>query len=311
MAKVSPTYDVGLDKAGYVSDFSTSDFSTEYNLIYKFAKSMIGAVKSANPMRVFDKGLVENGVNIEQAVLKLAESAAPAYDATANPFTVVNPDLVVRFFKDWTKFQFTTTVKEQELRKVVLAEGNVSRIAQTIVANLTESYGYEDYVNMKGMLANARTTTKITKIGSTINLEDTDKILTAMKNTISEFKFVTNKYNKASISRTTNPQDIVILMPFNLRNQIDVDVLAGVFNLDKAELKDKIIEIDEIDANNEYIYIVDKNAFQVYTRLYRLTDMFNPKGLYMNYFLTAERMYAWSDLFNTAYIQVDMKNTQV
>lgn len=300
MAKVTPTYDVG-------SETITSTYSPEYNMIYKFAKSMLLAVKSANPMRVFDKGLVENGVNIEQAVLKLAESGATKYDGTADPFAVVNPDIVVRFFKDWTKLQYTTTVKEQELRKVLLANGSVGAMAQTIVANLTESYGYEDYINMRDTLANAKTKTKITQVGTAaIGLSESDKILKAIKNTVSSWKFVTDKWNKAGIARTTRPEDIVILMPYTIKNAIDVDSLAGVFNLDKAEIKDKIIEIDTTaNANVDNIYIVDKNCIQAYTRLYMLTNMYNPKGLYMNYFLSVERMYAWSDLFNSAYIAVD------
>lgn len=300
MAKVIPTYDTG-------SSTITSAYSSEYSMIYKFAKSILLAVKSANPMRVFDKGLVENGVNIEQAVLKLAQSSAPTYDGEANPFAVVNPEIVVRYFKNWTKLQYTTTVKEQELRKVLLAKGSADVMAQTIVANLTESYGYEDYENMKGVLNAAKTGSKITKVGATLNLTASDSILKAIKNTISSWKFVTDKYNKGAIARTTRPEDIVILMPYNIKNAIDVDSLAGVFNLDKTEIKERIIELDNVaTTGSEFIYILDKNCIQAYTRLYMLTNMYNPKGLYMNYFLTAERMYAWSDLFNSAYIEVDI-----
>lgn len=280
-----------------------NEYSDEYSLVFKLAKSSILGVKSTNPLAVFDKGIVENGTVIEQAVIKLAESYA--YDKNSvDVFAQKHPELAVRYFKDYTEKQYETTVNFNELRKVIMAGQSVERVAENIVANLTESDGYEDYVNSKQVLTYASTEqdgeVPMVKVGNDIAITDAKAILKAIKNTVKGMTFVNSDYNKSGIKRSTPKDRIVIVMPYKIKNALDVDELAGVFNLSKAELEERIIEIDE--GNN--IYILDKEAILKYTRLYLMTDQWNAKSLYMNYFLTVHRMYAFSQLFDSAFITV-------
>lgn len=280
-----------------------NEYSEEYGLVFKLAKSSILGVKSTNPLDTFDKGIVENGTIIEQAVIKLAESYA--YDKNAvDVFAKKYPELAVRYFKDYTEKQYETTVNFNELRKVIMAGQSVERVAENIVANLTESDGFEDYVNSKQVLTYASTVqgdnTPMIKVGADIAITDPKAILKAIKNTVKGMTFVNSDYNRSGIKRSTPKDRIVIVMPYKIKNALDVDELAGVFNLSKAELEERIIEIDE--GNN--IYIMDKEAFVKYTRLYLMTDQWNAKALSMNYFLTVHRMYAFSELFDSAFITV-------
>ena len=119
-------------------------------------------------------------------------------------------------------------------------------------------------------------------------------------------QFVNDKYNVAQIKKKTNAEDIYIIMPYTLKNKLDVEELAGVFNLDKADIKDKIIEIDtEADLDGfQYVYIVDKYAILDYTRLYEMLNQLNADGRFWNYFLHVERLFGISPLFDAGYLKV-------
>ena len=81
-----------------------------------------------------------------------------------------------------------------------------------------------------------------------------------------------------------------------MKTALDVDELAGVFNLEKDKIDAKIIEID---ADDNYIYVVDQKAILDYTRLYEMATQLNADGLFYNYFLHVNDLFAISPLFNT------------
>ena len=61
-------------------------------------------------------------------------------------------------------------------------------------------------------------------------------------------------------------------------------VSSALFNLEKAEINSKIIEVDlDTDASGFYdIYLVDKHAVLDFTRLYQMVDQLNADGLFCN-----------------------------
>ena len=60
---------------------------------------------------------------------------------------------MARYFDEWNGRQFKAVVSDSQIRKVLLSGKNVDEISQKVVANLTESEGYEDYIAMKALLA--------------------------------------------------------------------------------------------------------------------------------------------------------------
>lgn len=281
------------------ADYTTTA-SADYAMLYKIAYSIMRGVQAVDHLNGLDKGMISNGVSIENVVVPLASGTA--YDATAvDVFTAKYPSLAVRYFKDWNRRLFETTINDSELRKCMLQNGNANSLAETIVASLTEGDRQERYEYTRDLMKWGKQdgTGKVLVNKGSVTNNDYKGILTKLKDIISGMQFVNADFNNANIKRKTLNEDIMILMPYTIKNKIDVNELSGVFNLDKAELKSKIIEID---GDQDTIYVFDKNAVQLYTRLYEMRDQYNSKALYMNYFLHTERLYALSPLFDGCYI---------
>lgn len=303
MARVSESFDGGVLPASY-----TPNVSSDLKLIGKIAISLIRDVVTQNRLAPFLKGKIDNGDTIEQAVVKLVESTG--YDRDGE--NALTPDkaekMAVRYFSDWSRKKFKTTVWFTEMEKYLLGEVTAESVIEKIVGALAQSDTQELYEGTKALLAWGSSVGSfgdddaiIPYLGNLalVNGEtDYKGILKLVKNTVKGMSYVNTDYNKAGIKRATRKEDIIIVMPYNIVTDIDVDSLAGVFNLDKAEIRDRIIEVDTTDNK---IYILDRNAILIYTRLYKMLDQLNADGAFYNYFLHIERLFAISPLFDSAF----------
>lgn len=282
-------------------------------MIGKVAEQVIREVSAEDKLSVFDKMPVDNGDTIEQAVVKLASPRA--YDKTgANALSRKTPDIVVRYFKDWTRLVFDTTVDIAQMRKVLKTGKGSEELSTRVVASLSEGDKFSKYTNMKNLLAWGRQdgTGKVLVMKPNVEMSggaiDYKETLVQIKNIISGMQYVNADYNSAELPRRTLKEDIFMLIPYKLKNRLDVEELAGVFNLEKDRIEAHIIEldIDESDFGGKYlpVYIVDRWALLDYTRLYEMADQKNADGLFWNYFLHTERLYGISPLFDGCYFWV-------
>lgn len=303
MARVEENFDSGVLPANY-----TPSISEDLRLIGKIAISIIRDVVTKNPLSTFLKGKIDNGDTIEQAVVKLLESTS--YDPNGEN-TLAPSDfekLAVRYFSDWSRKKYKTTVRFTEMEKYLTGEQSAESIIEKLVGVLSQSDTHELYQGIKGLLSwgstngsNGSNDTIITNLGSVSAVDgkiNYNGVLKKIKNTVDGMTFVNSDFNKAGILRSTNLDDIIIVMPYTLYNDTDVDSLSGFFNLDKAEIKNRIIKID---SNDKKVYILDRYSILVYTRLYRMLDQLNAEGAFYNYFLHVERLFAISPLFDSAF----------
>jgi hypothetical protein len=96
-------------------------------------------------------------------------------------------------------------------------------------------------------------------------------------------------------------ENILICMPYQLVNKIDVEKLAQVFNLSKMDMFAKIIPIDNDDEN---IYIFDKRMLGYYNRMRKITSTTNEKKHYTNFFYTIENNFYIAPTSKATYIDV-------
>ena len=194
------------------------------------------------------------------------------------------------------------------MKKYLTGEISAEEVAEKIVAALAQSDTQELYEGIKSLLAwgssagsfgdNDAVFTYLGDVAGDGTKYDYNGILKKIKNTVKGMTFVNNSFNKAGIKRATRLEDIIIVMPYSLATDTNVDSLSGFFNLDKAEIKNRIIEVD---TNDNKVYILDKYAVLVYTRLYQMLTQLNADGAFYNYYLHIDRMFALSPLFDSAF----------
>lgn len=310
---VTPTYGKGITAQEYMPNEYAIWNPSEMSMIGKIAYQVIRGVTAHDPLAVFDKMPVNTGDTIEQVVVRLVESQAFDKDG----LNALKPDkrdkLAVRYFKDWNEKTFKTTVRYNDLRMVSDTVENKDRLAELLVSELGQSDIYEKFQNIKGLLEYGSTAvsgvTPLKDLGTVLAKNGTVDylgVLTQIKNTVKGMSYVSDSFNTSGLKTRTVSDDIFIIAPYELITSIDVESLSGVFNLDKAEIRNHIIEIDTPkNADGNYtVYVVDRNALLVVTQLYIMQDEKNASGNFWNYYLHVNRMYAISSLFNGAFFKV-------
>lgn len=283
---VTPNIDNGsADYTAKVNDI--------YGLIETIAKQTFFAVESANPLKVFDKEPIDKGTTIEQAMIQLTESYA--FDKNAvDALSAKDPNFIVRYFQNWTEKQYEQSVRDDDIRKILIGSSSAENVASIIVGNLRESDDNETYETMKLVLETAKA--EMTSAGTITTAE---QLLLLIRNTIDSFKFLNANYSIAGAEHRTPLSRIRVVMPYQIKNTIDVETLAQTFHMEKAEIEARI---DTIDSDDGIVYIVDENAILHHTRLSEIESQRNAKGRVTNYYLTKSDMFAYSPLFKMTYI---------
>lgn len=311
---VTTNFGYGVD----VENYETKINST-YQMIEKIARQVLRNVETEDRLAIFNKEPINNGTTIEEVVVGLLE--AQGYSQNVTEFMQkATANLYVKYYQDWTPLKFETGFTEDEIRKVTLAGGRAEDLSERIVASLSESDKQDRYERVLGLLNYASSvptrgdsdydaTSPQTEPRAMVNVGSIDltaqngykDLLTMIKNTVSGMRFVNDKFNSAKLKRGTRADDIIMLIPYSVKNALDVNELAAVFNLSKDEIEARIIDID-VDGK---IYIVDRNAVLMMTRLYRMTSWFNPDMRYYNFWLHVDRMYAMSTLWDSCFITIE------
>ena len=292
-----------VDGANYVPN----TYSSLDDMIGKIAHQIIKEVDTKDPLAVFDKVPVDNGDTIEQSIVKLVD--ASAYDPTgAGALTRETAvSVAVRYFNNWQRHTYKKTIDYSMIRKVMTTGRGAEEVADKIVSAMSNSRIHDKFKSLVALLQWGRTvgsydpSTAVIQSSTTIAAGsdgriDAKAILRALKNTVKGFTFVGTDYNVPQLKQSTPLDNIYIVMSYKMKNALDIDELAGVFNLEKTEIGARIIEIDDDD---EYIYVLDERAILDYTRLNEMVSQINADGLFYNYFLHIEDLFAISPLFNT------------
>lgn len=296
---VTPTFSAGDTGLTY----EPNKYQDIGNAIGKVAEQVIRNIEAFDPLSVFNKTPINNGDTIEQMIIQLVEEQAYDKEGVDALKRTNKPDWAVRYFSNWTESTFESTIDLSTIRKVLINGTGAEDVASRIVANLSQSDKHAKFKHTKELLTWASGSGDAIVNGGSIAAKngtyDYSKILETIKNTVDGMRFVNADYNKAGIERATRNEDIYILAPYSLLNSMDVNDLASVFNLDKVEIKNKLIKLD---TNDNKFYIVDRNAILLGTRLYEMMPpQINSKGRFFNYFLQVDRMYAISPLFDAVY----------
>ena len=293
-----------------------------YGLIEKIGKQIFSEAKTSNRLGIFDKGFLEYGTTVEESIVQAAESRV--YDPTASSATVcIPPELVTRYFNEWVDRDYKVSVRAKDVRAVLNGGRTVGDLAAASLASIDAGERRDDYNDMKALLAKfalAEASGGYAKDGQRITLAEgatlTD-LLETVRFVSDDMSFDNAKYSGVVKNtgteadpvwtpylQTETPIDkLVVIMPHNLLNSIDVRVFASMYNLGKADIVPTIIPIDTDDG---LVYVTDVDAFGILTRDREFGEVENRNARSRDYVLGVSKMFYYNPLYKTAVIDASV-----
>ena len=281
-------------------------------LVNRIGRVIITSKMYDNPWSSFKKGLLEFGETVEEIFVNLAKPFQ--FDPQQAEETVWKreiPDVKAAFHTmNYQKF-YKSTVSNDQLRTAFLSWSGITDLIAGIVDAMYTGANYDEFQTMKYMLARAILSGKI---GSTtipsISTDNMRSITSIIKGFSNQMEFMSSKRNYAGVMTYTPKNDQFIILNAKFQAELDVEVLAVSFNMDKAQFMGHLVLIDgfgELDTtrlsqlfkddtsitipsqadllalNQIPAVMVSREWFMVFDNFYNFTELYNGEGLYWNY----------------------------
>jgi hypothetical protein len=116
------------------------------------------------------------------------------------------------------------------------------------------------------------------------------------------FTLPSSQYNKYTavkgsgdpVITWTPKEDQILILNAAISANLDLDVLAYAFNLDKAQIQAQTIDVDDFGGEPVLAILTDKSFFQVYDNLMKVDSFYNPDTLSFKYFLHHWQTYGYN-----------------
>lgn len=298
-------------------------------LMNRIAYVYINSKTYDNPWAVFKKGIMEFGESIEEIFVELAKPFQFDMDtAETNLFKKQLPDVRTAFHVlNYKKF-YKITVSNEEIRRAFLSIDGVTDLVSRIVERVYTSANYDEYLVMKYMVAKHISNGMLYPVEiDTVSSANMKSIVSTIKAASNNLTFMSDKYNLAHVHTTSTKDEQYLLINSRFDAQMDVEVLATAFNMDKSEFMGHRILFDgfasmdtdrlnELFENDETytelstetltaldaipVILLDKSWFMIYDNLLQMEDVRNGEGLYYNYFYHTWKTFSVSPFANNS-----------
>lgn len=286
-----------------------------YNMFTNVLVNRIGATYVhqqawRNPLAGFKKADLRWGDKLEEIAVKWVRS----HSYTDIPdveklFGDYRPEAAVWFHKINRQEYYPITVNREELMMAFAGDGESeglnNYIAQIMEAPIS-SDEYDEYRIMLELFAYYEQKMgffkrNLTAIPSDI-VESTDSAKTLLKMVKADagrLAFPSARYH-ADVPELRDypvfarPEELIFLTTPEVRAAIDVDALMGAFHMEKGEIQERIVLVDEFPMAGVGAVLTTRDFFQCRDRLRQNTSRFNELTLSTNFFLHRWGMYSVS-----------------
>lgn len=305
--------------------YGTPAFANQFinALINRIAIVRVQSATFNNPYSILKKGYIEYGETIEDIFVSIAKAVDFNVEKSAKrEFQRTIPDVRSAFHVMNWRVMYPITIQDEDLRMAFLSLDGVQNLIAKIVDAVYTAAEYDEFLLFKYLLIKAISQGKMfpVSIGDGTELSESAVKFRGISNVL---PFMSNDYNETGVKNNTPKDRQVIFMDAMFNAQFDVNVLAGAFNMDKADFMGRLFLIDNwTDFDNERFDIIRKNSdgieevtqeeltllanvkavildenwFQVYDNNNKFTEKFVASGLYWNYFY-----HTWKTVSNSPF----------
>lgn len=259
------------------------------SLVDRIGLVVVRQVSLANPLKKFKKGMMPQGRSIEEIFTDITK--AKKYnpeDAESTVFRREIPNVKTLFHERNRQDFYEQTIQDSSLQSAFVTWGHFESFVSSIINAIYNSAEVDEYEYMKLLIDNYYSkglfsVVKVTKPDTETTARELVKKMraTATKMTLPSGS---RDYNALAVRTRSEMADLHLIIDADLNAEIDVEVLARAFNLDKTSFLGNLTVIDGFSSTGLEAVLIDKDWYMVYDNLMKLETIRNPKGLYWNYF---------------------------
>lgn len=281
-------------------------------MVNKIAFTIVRNRTFKNPLSILKKGNVPLGNDIEEIFTNMAK--ADTFDPSGSDLLKRKiSDTKVLYHRMNRQDQYTVTISRQQLKNAFTSYSDLEKLINTVVTSMYSGDNYDEFILMKNLFASSITNNKITtmEVEGLTTKELATEFVENVKTVSGYMQFPSSSFNKYfdnkpttdtgdPITTWTPKENQILLLRTDIKTKIDVEVLAQAFNMDKVSFMGRVVEVDNFGSATDCLGILmDESTIEVRDNLLEITDFYNGKGMYTNYYLNHWQTYSLS-LFGNA-----------
>lgn len=238
----------------------------------------------ANPLSEFKKGMVEYGNGVEEIQTGLINAVAYDPNDDVDAKTIFGREdfrVETAFHTRNRRDRYKVSVEKSLIKSAFINGGDVAELINRQLNAPYESDQVDEFLLMANLLHEYEDrggfyhahVPDVARSGST--QDDAKELLRKLRTIAGEMKFKSTAYNPARMPVHSMPEDMVLITTPAVRAALDVEALAWAFNIDRADVNYRVVEIPQGIAPGKGFQaaVVDKDFFQVYDHLMETTSI--------------------------------------
>lgn len=268
-----------------------------------------------NPLAVFKKENLYWGSTVQEIAVKWIKAHGYKDDAETL-LKMHRPETAVWFYEMNRKDQYPISWTDDELRQAFVDDFGLNRFIAQIMETPRNSDQYDEMNIMLALIRHYEQSLGFYKIhlDAVPSDETTAKtLLKALRATAGRMQFPSTQYNALNVTDIpayANPQNMVLLIEPEYLASLDVDALSAVFQLDKADVPYRIIQVPTLGIPGAVALLVSTDWYQVRDTLFGTTQFYNPQTLSNTMYLNHWGIYGVSPFTPCALFTTDA-NTSI
>lgn len=299
-----------MSRIGFVLE--EQDLTTQFinGLVNRIIKTMVEKQTIKNPLGIFKKGTNPLGTDIQHIFTNPAISKKYELSeaSMAKLLSYNGSDDKIAYYRRNRRDLYEVSIPEDELRAAFVSVEKLGQFIDGKVMSLTNGNELDEYAYTRNMLSKAVTNSTIRKQLITMpnNNQTAKDFVKAVKKAFGKMKFPRSDYNsygilfpnEVPVTTQTNKNRICLIITTDALAEVDVELLAQAFNMEKAELSGRIVEVDEFQNQDLVAVLCDEAYLQIYDNLFKFRNFYNGRALVYNYYVHAWGTYALSPFAN-------------
>ena len=275
-----------------------------------------------NPLQILEGDRIPLGYAGQEIYVNPAKGRKYNVNDFAGLLQKYEADVKVQYMTLNSDLQYPVTVTRHDLKKAFTSWESLDRFIDQLSNSLYNGAYIGEYRYTKNLVGSAYSYggVQVETVSAITDEASAKAFVKKVRNLFLNFQTPATSFNAWSkvggngnpITTWSNPEDIVVILRNDVRTEIDVDVLASAFNMDKATLMGNILTVDSFDiiddegvkrfdGSNILGMIADKSWFKIKRQDMYLDEFYNANNRTWQYYLNITKMYQYS-LFANAVV---------
>lgn len=244
-----------------------------------------------NPLTPFKGEKLPFGQTVEEVVP--AWIRAHAYkDDVDDLLKVHKPEMQAFYHTVNRQDKYPISINRLELQQAAMQEYGLNRIVSAIMNVPINSDNYDEFNIMMQLFSYFEDNFGFYK--HHMDAAPTDdatgkQFLTALRAYATKLEFPSSQYSvigaRFGIPVFANQSELILIVDADTDASVDVNTLASVFQLDKADIKYRKVVVPEIPVDGAFAILTTSDFFVVHDYVYENESFYNPSTLTTNFYL--------------------------